>query len=117
MISNAVKAELLKKLTEKYPKLSVKVHTGNPGEEGKSNAATETTRKEVGTWEGTTSLKNKAALKWSNVSTTETYKYVSFWSEATGGEFLGYALLEAEKAVTKGDSAEIPPEGFTWTTA
>lgn len=101
----------------KYEKLFVKLHKGIPGTAGTENEAGETTRKEAGTMSGTTTLKNAAAIKWTAVSTAETYKYVSFWTAVTAGTFIGYAQLEAEKTVGVGDNVEIPIEGFTWTVA
>jgi len=89
----------------------VKLHTGDPGEEGTSNAAAETTRKKV-TWAAAASgvIKNSAALKWEAVSTTETIKYVSLWDAAAAGNPLWSGALTAEKALTAGDNLEIKAE-------
>lgn len=120
-ITNSVKEGILKafknEAATKYEKVFVKLYTGNPGEAGGTNAAGETTRKEVGAFTGTTLLKNSAAIKWAAVSTAETIKYVGFWTEAAGGTFLGYTAVETEKTVAIGDNLEIPIEGFSWAVA
>lgn len=120
LITTAVKEGILKSFKNetatKYEKVFVKLHTGDPGSEGLTNAAGETTRKEI-TWTGTTTLKNSAAIKWTSVSTAETIKYVSFWTAGIGGTFLGNTIVEAEKTVAVGDNLEIPAEGLSWTVA
>lgn len=118
LITSAVKEGILKAFKNetptKYEKVYIKLHTGNPGEEGKTSPAGETTRKQV-TLTGTSTLKNSGAVQWTNVSTAETYKYISFWTAATEGTFLGYTILEAEKTVAVGDNAEFANEAFSWT--
>jgi hypothetical protein len=115
-LSSAAIENLLKafknEAPSKYEEVFVKLHTGDPGPVGTENAAGETTRKKVGL-NGTTVLKNSAPLEWPNVATAETYKWVSIWTAAAGGTFLGRGLLEAEKAVSKEDSAKLPAEGFS----
>lgn len=117
-LSEAQRKNLLKSMKNeaptKYEKVFVKLHTGDPGSAGTSNAAGETTRKEI-KLKSEIPLKNESAVEWTTVSTTETYKYVSIWSESTGGTFLGSAQLEAEKSVTAGDTAKLPAEGFSIT--
>ena len=120
LISNSVKEGILKafknEAATKYEKVFVKLHTGDPGSEGKNNAAGEATRKEVA-FTGTTTLKNSGALKWTGVSTKETIKYVSFWTAASEGTFLANTITEAEKALEAGDNLEIAAEGLSWTVA
>jgi hypothetical protein len=86
----------------------VKLHIGDPGSAGTANAAGETTRKQ-GTFSAASAgaITNSAELAWTNVSTTETYSHVSFWSASTAGTFLGSDALEASKAVTAGDNFTI----------
>lgn len=119
-IPNAVKENILKMFKNeapaKYEKVYIKLHKGNPGEAGAAEAAGETTRKQV-TLAGTTVLKNSAAVKWENVNTAETYKFISFWSAAEGGTFLGYAELTENKTVAIGDNAEFAAESFEWKVA
>lgn len=86
----------------------VKLHTGDPGGSGTSNAATETTRQSasMAAASGGT-ITNDAAVTWTNVSTSETYSHVSFWSAAAAGTFLGSDDLAVARAVTAGDTFTI----------
>lgn len=95
----------------KYEKTYVKLHKGAPTDDGTAEAAGETTRKEA-TWgaitEGNPStIELSNAPEWTNVSTTETYKYVSVWSAAEAGTCLGSGAMEAEKSVTAGDNFKL----------
>lgn len=98
-----------------YATVWVKLHTGAPGTVGTENAATETTRKEITLSVGTTTLKNAAAAEWTAVSTSETYKQVSIWSASSAGTYLWSGALEAEKAVSAGDTFKIAIEGLSIT--
>jgi hypothetical protein len=86
----------------------VKLHTGDPGAAGTSNAAGETTR-QAGTFSAASgeAITNSAALTWTNVSTTETVSHVSFWDTSTGGTFLGSDALNTSRALTAGDTFEL----------
>ena len=86
----------------------VKLHTGDPGAAGTANAAGETTRQQ-GTWGAASggANSNSADIVWTNVSTTETYSYISFWTASTAGTFLGSDDLAVAKAVTAGDTFTI----------
>jgi hypothetical protein len=86
----------------------VKLHTGDPGEDGTSNAATETTREEV-TWNSAASgsLQASATIEWTNVSTTETYTHFSLWDNASAGNCLWTGSLSSSAAVTAGDTFQI----------
>lgn len=86
----------------------VKLHTGDPGSAGTSNAATETTRKQ-GTFSAASggAITNSSALTWTSVAATETYTHVSFWDASSGGTFLGSDALNSSAAVTAGGSFEI----------
>lgn len=88
----------------------VKLHTGDPGSAGTSNAATETTRQQATFGSGASSraISNTAAIEWTNVSTSETYTWVSLWSASTNGTFLGRDDLSSSAAVTAGDTFRIP---------
>lgn len=111
-LSNYLENQLLKVLKNEAPakaeKTYAKLHTGDPGEEGTSNAAGETTRKEV-TWgtiaSGEVPASNEA--EWTNVSTAETYKYISLWDASSAGNCLGSGILETEKAVAAGDNFKL----------
>jgi hypothetical protein len=87
----------------------VKLHTGDPGSAGTSNAAAETTRKQASfSAAASRAMTTDAALEWTNVSTSETYTWVSFWDASTGGNFLGRDDLSSSAAVTAGDTFRIP---------
>ena len=87
----------------------LKLHTGDPGAAGTSNAATETTRQAV-TFSAASSgaITNSADIAWTNVSTSETYSHWSAWSASTAGTFLCSDALNVAKAVTAGDNFTIP---------
>lgn len=87
---------------------NVKLHIGDPGAAGTSNAAGNTTRKAV-TFSAASggAITNSAALTWTSVSTTETYTHVSFWSDIAAGTFLGSDDLNTPRSVTAGDNFEI----------
>lgn len=88
----------------------VKLHTGDPGSAGTSNAATETTRQQAtfGAAAASRAISNTVAVEWTNVSTTETYTWISLWDASTGGNFLGRDDLSSSAAVTAGDTFRIP---------
>jgi hypothetical protein len=86
----------------------VKLHTGDPGAAGTSNAAGETTRKQA-TFSAASAgaITTSAALTWTSVSTTETVSHVSFWDASSGGTFLGSDALDTARSLTAGDTFEI----------
>ena len=86
----------------------VKLHVGDPGEDGTANAAVETTRQEVTSWTGAADVRsNGNLLQWLSVAATETYTHVSIWDAVTGGNCLGSGTLSGG-AVTAGQNFEIP---------
>ena len=90
----------------------VKLHTGDPGEDCTTNAATETTRVAVtyAAASGGVATQNGTDPAWTSVSTTETYTHISIWDASTAGNPLAYGALGASVAVTAGDN-------FTLTTS
>jgi hypothetical protein len=88
----------------------VKLHLGDPGAAGANNAAANTTRQAAtfGNAAATGAISNTAAVEWTNVSNTETYSHVSFWTASTNGTFLGSDDLSSTAAVTAGDTFRIP---------
>lgn len=92
-----------------------KLHTGDPGSAGTANAATETTRQAVtfGSAAASGSIANTVAVSWTNVSTTETVTYVSFWTASSAGTFLGSDDLSSSAALTAGDTLTIAISGLT----
>lgn len=87
-----------------------KLHLGDPGSAGTSNPAVETTRQLVtfGSAASAAAISNTAVIEWTNVSTSETYSHVSFWTASSGGTFLGRDDLSSTAAVTAGDTFRVP---------
>ncbi len=82
----------------------VKLHTGDPGAAGTSNAATETTRKQA-TWGSAASgaKTTTADLTWTSVAATEDYTHYSLWTASTAGTF-GHSGTITANQVTAGDT-------------
>jgi hypothetical protein len=108
--ANAILDALCRSVAYSDPaSFNVKLHIGDPGAAGASNAAGETTRK-AATMSAASggAITNSAALDWTNVSTSETYSHVSFWSDIAAGTFLGSDALDTPRAVVAGDNFSIP---------
>lgn len=112
-ISNYAELKILDHLTGRAAwtapsTVYIKLHIGDPGEDGTSNAAAETTRK-LTAWNAaaTGSIATSATLSWTNVSTTETYSHWSAWDNSTAGNCLWTGALSSNAAVTAGDTFEI----------
>jgi hypothetical protein len=112
-ISNYAELEILDHLTGTASwtapsSVYIKLHTGDPGEDCTSNAATEATRKVV-TFSVAASgaITSDATVEWTNVSTTETYSHWSLWDASTAGNPLWYGALSSSAAVTAGDTFQI----------
>ena len=86
----------------------LQLHTGDPGEDGTANAASETTRK-AATFASASSgsIATSATVEWTNVSTTETYSHWSLWDASTAGNCLWSGALSSSAAVTAGDTFQI----------
>ena len=96
----------------------IKLHTGDPGEAGTANAATETTRVQASFAAASGgSISTNADLDWTSVSTTETYSHVTMLDTVgpAGGNVLAKAALTASKAVTAGDDFKIASGDLTFT--
>ena len=96
----------------------LKLHTGDPGAAGTSNPAGETTRQEA-TFGGASSAAtaNDNTVIWTNVSTAETYSWLSLWTASVAGTFTGRVQLVASKTVGVGDTFQIPIGDFDATAA
>ena len=112
-ISNYAELKILEHTTGKTAwtipsNVYVKLHTGDAGEAGTTNAATETTRK-VAAWAtaASGSIATSATLEWTNVAATETYSHGSMWDTSTGGNCLWTGALSSSAAVTAGDTFQI----------
>lgn len=81
----------------------MKLHTGAPGAAGTSNAATETTRKQVafGAASGG-AASNSGVITWSSVAASEDATHCSFWSASTNGNF-GFSGTITANALSAGD--------------
>lgn len=112
-ISNYAELKILEHTTGKTAwtipsNVYVKLHTGDAGEAGTANAATETTRK-VAAWATASSgsIATSATLEWTNVAATETYSHWSLWDASTAGNCLWTGALSSSAAVTAGDTFQI----------
>jgi hypothetical protein len=87
----------------------VKLHTGDPGEAGTGNAATETDRIQA-TFGAAASgaVANDADVEWTNVAGSETYSHVSLWDASTSGNCLWTGALTSPVAVVAGNDFTIP---------
>lgn len=88
----------------------IKLHTGDPGAAGTSNAAGNTTRKLVSFGAASSgAISNDAAITWTSgeVTTSEDYSHFSIWSASTAGTFHASGTITAN-AVTAGDEFTIP---------
>lgn len=85
----------------------MKLHTGDPGDAGANNAATETDRIEV-TFAAASggTIANDAEIQWTNVAGTEDYTHFSLWDASTNGNCLFTGTITAN-AVTAGDTFTI----------
>jgi hypothetical protein len=96
----------------------VKLHIGDPGENGTSNAAAETTRKAVsfGASVSGTAISD-ADVTWTNVAGTETISYISYWDHVSAGNCLGSGPLTSSQAVSAGDTLQALTGNLTFTSA
>ena len=86
----------------------IKLHNGDPGAAGTSNAATETTRKQAtfGTVASGGSIANTAAVTWTSITGSEDATHYSAWDASTNGNFLWSGVITAN-AYTAGDTYDI----------
>lgn len=86
----------------------IRLHTGNPGEDGTANGATNSVRKIISfSAAASGSMASSAGVIWYNVSTAETYSHFSLWDAASGGNCLWYGALSSSAAVLPGDTFQI----------
>jgi hypothetical protein len=110
-ISSLAASERLTAWGTKYS--YVKLHTGDPGAAGTSNAATETDRVQA-TWvtpvtavAGVVTMTHSDDLDWTTVAASEDYTHASVWSASTGGDFGGSGQITVDP-VTVGDDFQLP---------
>lgn len=91
----------------------VKLHVGDPGVNGTSNAATETTRKSVSFSAASSgSLASDADITWTNIAGSQDATFFSAWDNASAGNFLFSGSISGN-AYTAGDTYVIPSGSLT----
>lgn len=86
----------------------VKLHTGEPGSAGTSNASAETTRKQLTFAAPSAGSMAAAAVSWTSWSAgTETITHFSIWDASTSGNFLQSGALSVSKTPTNGDTLNL----------
>lgn len=86
----------------------LKLHTGDPGAAGTSNAAGNTTRQAASfsAASGGT-ITSDADVTWTSVGTAETYSHWSAWDASVAGNFICSDDLTTPRAVLVGDNFTI----------
>lgn len=86
----------------------LKLHTGDPGSAGTTNAAANTTRQAV-TFSASSggAITNSADVVWTSVPNAETYSHWSAWSASVAGTFLASDDLAVARTVAIGDTFTI----------
>lgn len=96
------------------PSIYVKLHIGDPGENGTANPAAETDRQPVTFGAASAgAVVSTGTVTWSNVSTTETITFVSFWDNDPAGNCIGVAQLNVSAVLTAGDDLDLTSITFT----
>lgn len=114
-LSNYLEQKLVDHVTENAAytaptDIYVKLHLGDPGEDGTSNAAANTTRKVVvfGAWSsGVANATGTPVAEWVSVPNTETYSHFSLWDNISAGNCLGSGALSSSAAVTAGQTFQL----------
>lgn len=93
----------------------LKLHIGNPGEDGTGSPAVETTRKSASFASASGgSMASDADMTWTSVAASETYTYFSLWDASSNGNCIWTGTITAN-AVTAGDTFTIPSGSLTLT--
>jgi len=91
----------------------VKLHVGDPGANGTSNPATETTRKSVSFAAAASgSIASDADITWTNISGSEDATHFTAWDNESAGNFLFSGLITGN-AYTAGDTLTISSGSLT----
>ena len=91
----------------------VKLHIGDPGANGTSNAATETTRKEASFAAASTgSIASDAAITWTNIAGSQDATHFTAWDNVSAGNFLFSGTVTAN-AYNAGDTFTISSGALT----
>lgn len=93
----------------------VMAHTGDPGVDGTSNIAADASRVQITPWGNppTTAYprtidSTSTVIEWASRTATEVLTWVSFWSEASGGNAIAREDI-GSKSVTIGDKLRVTP--------
>lgn len=91
----------------------IKLHTGDPGANGTSNAATETTRK-VASFGASSAgtLTSDADITWTSIAGSEDATFFTAWDNVSAGNFLFSGSINGN-AYTAGDTYVIPSGSLT----
>ena len=90
----------------------VKLHVGDPGAAGTSNAATETTRKAVSfAGASTGSIASDADVTWTNISGSQDATFFTAWDSIDAGSFLFSGTITGNP-YTAGDTYTISAGSF-----
>ena len=96
----------------------VKLHIGDPGSAGASNAAVGSTTRPAISWtaaaSGTLTMTGTAP-SWTNGGTSETLSHVSFWDASTAGNFLCSAALGSTQAWASANVYTLTAQGWSIT--
>ena len=85
----------------------IKLHVGDPGAAGTSNAATETTRKAVSFGAASTgAIASDADISWTNIAGSQDATHFTAWDNISAGNFLFSGTITGN-AYTAGDTYTI----------
>jgi hypothetical protein len=86
-----------------------KLHIGDPGAAGTTNAAGNTTRQQIvcGVDAASGTISNTAVVTWTNVNTAEDYTHITIWDSATAGTFVASGTITANPVLV-GDTFTLP---------
>jgi phage gp29-like protein len=91
----------------------IKLHVGDPGAAGTSNAATETTRKSISFGASSAGIiLNDVAVTWTNIAGSQDATHFTIWDDITAGNFLASGTITAN-AYTAGDTYTIAIGGLS----
>lgn len=112
--ANAMLDALYRNVSYANAAVWIKLHVGDPGAAGTSNAAVETTRKQgtFGTPAASGTIANTVAMLWTAVAGSEDFTHFSMWTASTAGTFLGSGTIVAN-AVGAGDNFNVPIGSLT----
>lgn len=88
----------------------VKLHTADPGEDGTTSAASNTTRQAAtfaAASSGAGTMATSATLTWTSVPASETYSHWSMWDASSAGNCLWTGALASSATVAIGDTFQI----------